>query len=47
MTGVQTCALPIFADFLSLAEEVCEGMMLADAIAFLGSLDLVIPDIDR
>ena len=32
---------------LSLAEEVCEGMILPDAIAFLGSLDLVIPDIDR
>jgi NADH-quinone oxidoreductase subunit D len=32
---------------LSLFEEASEGMMLADAIAFMGSLDLVIPDIDR
>jgi NADH-quinone oxidoreductase subunit D len=37
---------PCFSN-LSLAEEVCQGMLLADAIAFLGSLDLVIPDIDR
>jgi len=26
---------------------VAEGMMLADALAFMGSLDLVIPEIDR
>ena len=32
---------------LSLFEEASQGMMLADAIAFMGSLDLVIPDIDR
>ena len=27
--------------------EVAEGMLLADALAFMGSLDLVIPEIDR
>ena len=32
---------------LSLFEEVSQGMMLPDAIALMGSLDLVIPDIDR
>ncbi len=32
---------------LSLFEKVSRGMMLADALALLGSLDLVIPDIDR
>jgi len=32
---------------LSLYGEVAEGMMLADALAFMGSLDLVIPEIDR
>ena len=32
---------------LSLFEEGSQGLMLADAIALLGSLDLVIPDIDR
>ena len=32
---------------LSLYEEVTEGMMLADALAFMGSLDLVIPEMDR
>jgi NADH-quinone oxidoreductase subunit D len=32
---------------LSLFEEASAGMMLADALALLGSLDLVIPDIDR
>ncbi len=32
---------------LSLFEKACRGMMLADALALLGSLDLVIPDIDR
>lgn len=37
---------PCFCN-LSLFEECCEGMLLADALAFMGSLDLVIPDIDR
>ena len=32
---------------LSLFEEASRGMLLADALALLGSLDLVIPDIDR
>lgn len=32
---------------MSLFAEAAEGMMIADAIAFMGSLDLVIPDIDR
>ncbi len=32
---------------LSLYGEGCKGMMLADALALLGSLDMVIPDIDR
>ena len=32
---------------LSLYEEASAGMMLADALALMGSLDLVIPDIDR
>jgi len=37
---------PCFTN-LSLFEEASKGMLLADAIAFMGSLDLVIPDIDR
>jgi NADH-quinone oxidoreductase subunit D len=37
---------PSFSN-LSLFEEASQGMMLADALALLGSLDLVIPDIDR
>ena len=37
---------PCFTN-LSLFEEASQGMMLADALAFMGSLDLVIPDIDR
>lgn len=37
---------PCFSN-LSLYEEASQGMMLADALALLGSLDLVIPDIDR
>ena len=32
---------------LSLFEEASHGMLLADALAMMGSLDLVIPDIDR
>jgi NADH-quinone oxidoreductase subunit D len=32
---------------LSLFEEASRGMLLADALAVMGSLDLVIPDIDR
>ena len=32
---------------LSLFEEASQGMLLPDALAFMGSLDLVIPDIDR
>ena len=37
---------PSFSN-LSLFEEASRGMLLADALAFMGSLDLVIPDIDR
>ncbi|OQX11476.1 MAG: NADH dehydrogenase [Desulfobulbaceae bacterium A2] len=32
---------------LSLFGEACQGMILADALALMGSLDLVIPEIDR
>jgi NADH-quinone oxidoreductase subunit D len=32
---------------LSLFEEASAGMLLPDALALMGSLDLVIPDIDR
>jgi len=32
---------------LSLFAEACQGMLLPDALALLGSLDLVIPEIDR
>jgi NADH-quinone oxidoreductase subunit D len=37
---------PCFSN-LSLFEEASQGMLLADALALMGSLDLVIPDIDR
>ncbi len=37
---------PSFSN-LSLFEEASRGMILPDALALLGSLDLVIPDIDR
>jgi NADH-quinone oxidoreductase subunit D len=37
---------PSFSN-LSLFEEISRGMLLTDALAFMGSLDLVIPDIDR
>lgn len=37
---------PCFSN-LSLLQELCEGMLLADLIATMGSLDLVIPEIDR
>jgi NADH-quinone oxidoreductase subunit D len=37
---------PSFSN-LSLFEEASKGMMLPDALALMGSLDLVIPDIDR
>jgi NADH-quinone oxidoreductase subunit D len=37
---------PSFSN-LSLFEEASQGMMLADALALMGTLDLVIPDIDR
>lgn len=37
---------PCFAN-LTLFEEASQGMLLADALALMGSLDLVIPDIDR
>ena len=32
---------------LSLFAEAAEGTLIADALAILGSLDLVIPEIDR
>jgi len=37
---------PTFSN-LSLFGEACEGMLLPDALALMGSLDLVIPEIDR
>jgi NADH-quinone oxidoreductase subunit D len=37
---------PCFSN-LSLFQECSRGMLLPDALALLGSLDLVIPDIDR
>jgi NADH-quinone oxidoreductase subunit D len=37
---------PSFAN-LSLFEEASRGLLLPDALALMGSLDLVIPDIDR
>ena len=37
---------PSFSN-LSLFEETSAGMILPDALALMGSLDLVIPDIDR
>jgi NADH-quinone oxidoreductase subunit D len=37
---------PCFSN-LSLFEEASRGMLLPDALAMMGSLDLVIPDIDR
>ncbi len=37
---------PCFSN-LSLFEEASKGMLLPDALAVMGSLDLVIPDIDR
>lgn len=37
---------PSFSN-LSLYEEASRGMILSDALAMMGSLDLVIPDIDR
>jgi len=37
---------PSFSN-LSLFGEACRGMLLPDALALMGSLDLVIPDIDR
>jgi NADH-quinone oxidoreductase subunit D len=37
---------PSFAN-LSIFEEASRGMMLPDALALMGSLDLVIPDVDR
>jgi NADH-quinone oxidoreductase subunit D len=37
---------PTFSN-LSLFGEVAQGMLLADALALMGSLDLVIPEIDR
>ena len=32
---------------MHLFDESCRGMMIMDALAFMGSLDLVIPEIDR
>ena len=37
---------PSFSN-LSLFAEIAEGTLLSDAVAILGSLDLVIPEIDR
>lgn len=37
---------PTFSN-LSLFGEACKGMILADALALMGTLDLVIPEIDR
>lgn len=38
--------VPSFSN-LSLLEEMCEGMLIADLVSAMGSLDLVIPEIDR
>ena len=32
---------------LSLLEEMCTGMLIADLVSAMGSLDLAIPEIDR
>ena len=32
---------------MHLFDEACRGMMIMDALAFMGSLDLVIPEMDR
>ena len=32
---------------MHLYDETCRGMLISDALAFMGSLDLVIPEIDR
>jgi len=32
---------------LSVVPELCRGMLLSDLVAAMGSLDLVIPEIDR
>lgn len=37
---------PCFSN-LSILPELCSGMLLADLVAVMGSLDLVIPEIDR
>ena len=37
---------PCFCN-LSVFEEACRGMLFADALALMGSIDLVIPDLDR
>ncbi|PID76344.1 MAG: NADH-quinone oxidoreductase subunit NuoD [Deltaproteobacteria bacterium] len=37
---------PTFSN-MHLFDEVCRGMMISDALAFMGSLDLVIPEMDR
>ena len=37
---------PTFSN-MHLFDEVCRGMLIADALAFMGSLDLVIPEMDR
>ncbi|MBF0100172.1 MAG: NADH-quinone oxidoreductase subunit D [Desulfobacterales bacterium] len=38
--------VPSFSN-LSVIPEMCQGMLLADLVAAMGSLDLVIPEIDR
>ena len=38
--------VPTYANLSSVAE-ICEGMLLADLVAVMGSFDLVIPEIDR
>jgi len=37
---------PTFSN-MHLFDEVCRGLLIADALAFMGSLDLVIPEMDR
>ena len=32
---------------LNIFDEACEGMLIMDALAFMGTLDLVIPEMDR
>ena len=49
MTGVQTCALPIYPSFTNLqaVAAMCEGGMVADVISAVASIDPVMGGVDR